>query len=109
VHFEQSDGSIYTIDSARQFKLAIIKEFFKNLDFGSDSVANRLWPLGKDKSIVCDPNHQFGQPVITGTNIIAEAIYELYQAGEPPKFISELYDIDEEKVNDAISFCKMAA
>lgn len=109
VLFEQNDESIYIIDSTRQFKLGIIKDFFKNLDFGSNSLATKLWPLGKGKSIVCDPLHQFGQPVIDGTNIIAEVIFELYKAGEPTWFISDLYTIDESKVIDAISFCKKAA
>lgn len=109
VLFEQNDESIYSIDSTRQFKLGIIKDFFKNLDFGSNSLATKLWPLGKSKSIVCDPLHQFGQPVIDGTNIIAEVIFELYKSGEPTWFISDLYTIDESKVIDAISFCKKAA
>jgi uncharacterized protein (DUF433 family) len=107
--FEQKDGSIYTLDITKQFKLGIIRDFFKNLDFGANSLATRLWPLGKDKSIVCDPHHQFGQPVISGTNIMAEAVFELYKAGEPTRFISELYNIAESKIIDAISFCKKAA
>lgn len=109
VLFEQKDGTIYSIDAAKQFKLGIIKEFFKNLDFDSNEMATKLWPIGKDKSVVCDPHHQFGQPVIDGTNIIAEVIFELYKAGEPIRFISHLYSIDESKVIDAISFCKKAA
>jgi len=109
VLFEQTDGSIYSIDVCRQFKLGIIKDFFKNLDFGANSLATRLWPIGKDKSIVCDPHHQFGQPVIIGTNIVVEAIYELSRAGEPTWFIGELYNIEESKVIDAITFFKQAA
>jgi len=107
--FEQKDGSIYALDITKQFNLGIIKDFFKNLDFGANSLATKLWPLGKDKSIVCDPHHQFGQPVISGTNIIAEAIFELYNAGEPTWFIGELYSLDETKIIDAIAFCKKAA
>ena len=107
--FEQKDGTIYSVDASKQFKLSFIKDFFKNLDFDSDNLAIRFWPIGKDKAVVCDPHHQFGQPVICGTNINAETLYDLYKAGEPEWFIADLYNIEESKVNDAILFCKKAA
>ncbi|MBA4411120.1 MAG: DUF433 domain-containing protein [Bacteroidota bacterium] len=109
VLFEQKDGSIYSVDATRQFKLSFIKEFYKNIDFNSDSLAVRFWPIGKEKAIVCDPHHQFGQPVIYGTNINVEALYGLYKAGEPEWFIADLFNLDKSKVIDAIIFCKKAA
>jgi uncharacterized protein (DUF433 family) len=109
VLFEQRNGVIYSLDIRQQTYLGFIKEFFKNLDFDDDSVALRLWPMGKEKSIVCDPHHQFGQPVISGTNINAETLYELYKSGEPEWFIADLYKLSVSKVNDAILFCKNAA
>lgn len=107
--FEQNDGSIYTVDATKQFNLSFIKEFYKNLDFDGNALAKRFWPLGKDKSIVCDPHHKFGQPVIDGTNIQAEVIYKMYLGNEPVSFIAKLYEITSSKVKDAITFCKHAA
>lgn len=107
--FEQKDGSIYALDKTLQFKLEFIKDFIKNLDFDSDSLAVRFWPAGKDKAIVCDPHHQFGQPVISGTNINSEVLYRMYLAKEPVDFIAELYEISSEEVRNAIDFHKSAA
>lgn len=59
--------------------------------------------MGKDKKIIVDPHHQFGQHVIEDTNILAETIFDLYQAGESPAFISRLYQLKEEDVKDAIA------
>lgn len=109
VIFEQPDGIIYSVDANKQTYLNFIKVFFRNLDFDKDSIAIRLWPLGKEKSIVCDPKHQFGQPVITGTNITAEALFSLFKGGEPEWFIADLYNISESQVRDAILFCQKAA
>ena len=109
VLFEQKDGSIYTVDGTLQFKLGFVKEFFKNLDFASDSLAMRFWPIGKEKKIVCDPHHQFGQPVIAGTNIQSEVLYKMYLAKEPIKFIAELYELPVISVKNAIEFHKTAA
>lgn len=109
VLFEQKDGSIYSVDLNKQFKLAFIKEFFINLDFNADSLAIRLWPAGKEKSIVCDPHHQFGHPIIDGTNIQSIALYRMYLANEPIKFIASLYELPIIKVRHAIEFHKSAA
>lgn len=103
------DGTTLTLDGTKQFNLGFIKMFFKNLDFDDDLVAKRYWPLGKKHKIVCDPTHKFGQPVIDGTNIQAEAIYKMHLAKEPTSFIADLYEISEAKVKDAIKFYKQAA
>jgi len=109
IDFEQKDGSIYSVDAAHQFKLDFVKDFYKNLDFDSDSLAIRLWPLGKEHHVVCDPEHQFGQPVIEGTNIQTEVLYNLYLAKEPINFIAKVYEILPSQVESAIEFHKNAA
>lgn len=106
--FIEDKNGIYSYDKL-QFFFAFIRDFFKNIDFDSNEMAIRLWPLGKSKSIVCDPSHQFGQPVIDGTNIPAETLYELYEAGEPIDYISDLYSITSKQVRDSVEFCKRAA
>lgn len=87
----------------------MIADFFKKVDFSDNDLATRFWPLGKDHSIVVDPRHQFGQPVIHGTNVNAATIYSMYESGEPLSTIGILYDLTEEQVNDAIAFCKRKA
>ena len=109
VLFEQKDGTIYSIDAAKQFKLGIIKEFFKNLDFDSNEMATKLWPLGKEKSVVCDPHHQFGQPVINGTNIIAEVIAQMVMAGDQVDFVARTYGLRINQVEDALEYARKAA
>jgi uncharacterized protein (DUF433 family) len=103
------DGTAMTLDGSKQLNLDFIKLFFKKLDFDNDLLATRLWPLGKNKAVVCDPQHKFGQPIIEGTNIQTEAVYKMYLANEPIAFIASLYEIPEKKVKDAISFHKNAA
>jgi uncharacterized protein (DUF433 family) len=103
------DKNLITLDGTRQLNLHFIELFFKKLDFGTDKVASRFWPLGKNHGIVCDPHHKFGQPVIEGTNIQAEALYRMHMAGEPIKFIASLYEVSVKKVNDAIELYKNAA
>ncbi len=59
--------------------------------------------------MVVDPHHQFGQPILHGTNINAEVIFSMYESGEPVESIGILYDLTKKQVNDAIFFYKKSA
>ena len=87
----------------------IIEAFSSKVDFVKNSLAERFWPFGKKNSIVVDPHHQFGQPVVKGTNINAEVLYSMYRSGEPTSALAVLYDLTEKEVNDAINFYRTAA
>lgn len=86
-----------------------IEEYLSNVEYGNDSLAKRYYPLTTSRNVVIDPSHQFGQPVINGTNLQTKAIYSLYQAGESKSNICILYEISEIQVNDAITYYTRAA
>lgn len=109
VFFEFKNKDIINLDSSKQLNLKFIKIFANKLDFDNGNLAVRLWPLGKEKSIVVDPNYKLGMPTIIGTNIYPESIYQLHLAEEPLKFIASTYSLSEKEVKDAIEFCKKAA
>lgn len=103
IYFE-TNGDIISLDGKRQFKLAYILEFISKLDFGSDDLATRFWPMGKENSIVIDPSHRFGQPTIEGTNLLAESLYKMYEGGDSKAFLCYVHGLDESQVDDVISF-----
>ena len=86
----------------------MVKSFFKKLDFDNELLAARYWPLGKEKNIVIDPKRKFGHPVVNNSNIYPETLYNLYKGGESIEFISSIYEITTNKVEDAIEYCKAA-
>lgn len=105
------DGTTLNADKTRQIALRqIIEAFCKKIEFSGNNLAQKYYPLGKNKPIVVDPHHQFGQPVIEKTNVLAETIYNMHGAGESKAFISRLYDISLNEVRAAIDlFTKNAA
>ncbi|WP_395054597.1 DUF433 domain-containing protein [Flavobacterium sp.] len=107
--FEISENEIINLDSTKQLNLKFIKLFAQNLDFDKNNIANKFYPLGKSNSVIVDPEHQFGQPVIKNTNIYPQTIYNLHKAKESKKFIAESYEISLKQVNDAIDYCKSVA
>jgi uncharacterized protein (DUF433 family) len=100
--------SLIRVDGKRQHTLEIIEDFLDRIEFGDNSLAQRFYPLSYSKNVVVDPKHQFGQPVISGTNIKTQTIYNLHKGGESYENISILYDISIQGVKDAISFQQVA-
>lgn len=110
VLFSPQVNTIINADSGLQLYLTeIIEPFCKKVEFNSSNLAKRFWPNGRQSAVVIDPDHQFGQPIISGTNILTESLISMYTAGENIKFIAELYEITETQVHDALAFRKIAA
>jgi uncharacterized protein (DUF433 family) len=104
-----ADGTTYDADGSRQQNFEnFIEDYYKCIDF-KDEIANRFYPRGKNNSVVVDPHRQLGQPIIEGTNIPAETIYSMYEAGDSIPLLSNIYDLPEKKIKDAIEFYNKAA
>jgi len=103
IYFSTFDNTI-TLDGSRQLNLSFIKIFFKKLEFDSDNLASRFWPMGKNNSILIDPDRKFGHPVVNNKNIFPETIFTHYQAGDPINYISYVYELTEKEVQDAINY-----
>jgi uncharacterized protein (DUF433 family) len=101
--YEIRDGVTINADKSKQIALAeIIRNFCKKIEFSENQLAERYFPLGKEKNIVVDPHHQFGQPTIAQTNVLAESINDLHDAGESISFIARLYELPESDIEAAI-------
>lgn len=101
-------NSLIKFDTKNQFSFTFMEKFLERIEFDENNLAKRFYPLANNKNVVVDPKHQFGQPVITGTNIKTQTLFNLYKGGESMKDISSLYKISIEEVKDAISFQKAA-
>ncbi|ERM80174.1 hypothetical protein P872_22275 [Rhodonellum psychrophilum GCM71 = DSM 17998] len=106
--FWKNGENLVSLNGSNQFNLNIIKFFFKKLEFDGE-VVSKLWPMGKDHSIVIDPLRKFGHPIIEGKNIYPETIYGHFKAGDPLNYISYIYQITEKEAEDAINYCKQVA
>ena len=107
--FQINEQIIINLDFTKQLNLLFVREFLKKIDFDESDLANRFWPLGKEKLVVIDPNHQFGQPTLIGTNILPLTICNLVKAKEPKKFIAATYGISEKHIDDAVEYCRKVA
>lgn len=97
-------NSLIKLDKKEQFSFDFMQNFLDKIEFDANNLAARFYPLTNSKNIVVDPKHQFGQPVINGTNIKTQTIFNLYKGGETLENISILYNIAIDKVQDAVNF-----
>jgi uncharacterized protein (DUF433 family) len=95
-------------DKRYQFSLKFVEKFLEKVEFDDNNLAVRFFPLANSRNVVVDPKRQFGQPIVSGTNIKTQTIIGLYNGGESVENISNLYNISVDKVQDAIAFQKAA-
>ncbi|MFD0795151.1 Eco57I restriction-modification methylase domain-containing protein [Mucilaginibacter litoreus] len=96
---------IVTLDGTGQFNLTIIVSFFKNIDFDTEGLALRLFPLKDSKLIIVDPKLGGGKAVINnGEAIWAETVALAYQGEDSIGVISEQYNISREEILAAVSY-----
>lgn len=107
VYLKTKQG-IIELNGTKQFNLDLIQLFFINLEFDNDNLASKFWPIGKEKSILIDPERRFGHPVIDGKNILPEVIFNHYKAGDPVAYIAHVYKLSEQEVNNALEYCRAA-
>ena len=109
IWFEKFENLVNT-DGKNQISLKLIlAPFLKKIEYGANNIAEKYYPLNNSKNIVVDPKRQFGQPIVTGTNVKAAVIYSLFEGGENSKDIGHLYSLTEKQVNDAILYYQKTA
>lgn len=93
------------INATKQGQVAmreVFDEHLKQIEYGQDGRARRLYLDGDRRLIVIDPSVAFGRPVIKGTRVPLEMIAARFQGGEEPRDIAADYKIPEAQVNQAI-------
>ena len=107
--FGNESSQVITAD--RQLQTVIIKvlkPFLSKIQFNDDKLAHKFYPLGRKRAIVVNPDNQFGQPVVEGTNILTQTIKSFHMGGESAKSIAKLFNLNIRQVNDAIEFATAA-
>lgn len=81
----------------------VLAPYLRYLDYEPDTAA-RYWPLGKERSVVLDPQRSFGAPIVrrgVPTSALAAAVRA--EAGDVDK-VARFYDVTRQEVSDAVEF-----
>lgn len=89
-----------------QIVFGFVSQFFSNIDFDADTcLAERWWPMGREKKIVVDRNRSFGAPITEDRSIRTDILYATFKAEEEDvELVAEWYDVPREAVLAAVEF-----
>ncbi len=96
-------GNQYAIDEI------LTPHLIEGMEFSASDLAERWWPLGKQKDVLIDPNRRFGQPVIGSVNIPTVILAGAYEANGSYEAVAEWMEVDELAVRLAVEFEKSLA
>ena len=89
----------------------IVRPYLSQLDFDSDDVAARWYPLGKEGGVVLDPEYSFGAPVIVEHHVPTLTLSTAYHAEREDRGpeaarerVAWLYDVQPRHVDTALEF-----
>jgi len=101
--FVERYGSL--INASQEGQVAIremLAARLKQVEYGRDGRATRLFMDGDRRMIVIDPEIRFGRPVVNGTSVPLEALVGRYLADEPVESIAEDFDLTPDMVVHAL-------
>jgi uncharacterized protein (DUF433 family) len=81
----------------------ILEPYLQSLDYRGDWAA-RWWPTGRASGVILDPTVGFGMPVMEGSGVRTEIVFERFAAGDLPGQIADDFGLDEDSVARALQF-----
>lgn len=99
------------VNASRQGQIgmkAILHQWLQRIERDSANTARQFFPFtrtGTDdqpKVVVIDSRISFGRPVLMGTGIRTEVIWERYMAGESTTDLADDYELEPSKIEEAI-------
>lgn len=110
IYFKDGEDWVISNTSLQIALRKIIENFGAKISFNDNNLAEKYYPLGKDRSIVVDPNYRFGQPILKTNFLPIEPLYETYKAeNEDVELIRHIYNISKSEIKDIVDFMEKAA
>ena len=99
------DGVLRDIASNQQEFARIVRPFLKELEFDDDATLSRWWPLGRERTVVLDPERNFGQPTARQAGIPTRVLARSVKANAGSiEMVAEWYEVDPQEIRDALEF-----
>ena len=104
ITWEFEDGNV-TLDGKGQFNIEIVREFFRDIEFDTSGIAQRIIPSKGLGKIEITPKRAGGKPsIISHQGVRVETIMRFYDGPESVDNIISDYGISKEDINAALAF-----
>ncbi len=81
----------------------LLDEFSQKISYNQDNIAQEFYPLSKNNHIIVNPEIQAGEPVIKGTRIPVEVIYQMLK-NEEEDTVKSIYGLNNEIIEAVRTF-----
>jgi len=99
------DGALRDIASNQQEFARIVRPFLKELEFDEDASLTRWWPLGRERTVVLDPERNFGQPTARQAGVPTRVLARSVKANAGSiETVAQWYEVDPQEIRDALEF-----
>lgn len=99
---EAGEPTLYDVLGKQYAFHRIIAPTFKDVDL--DVEITRWWPLGKQRTVVLDPQRSFGTPITSRSGIPTTTLALAAEREGSPRAVTRWYPVTEREVRDALAF-----
>ncbi len=105
VFYNAEVGELIQADQTLQLTIQqVVEPFCKRIEFGDDSLATKLYPMGREAAIQIDPARQSGRPVVGDTEVLSQSVFDFFLHGNSVFSVAERFNLTEKEVEDVIVF-----
>ena len=103
--FQLSNGDYITLNGSGQYNFKFITEFFKDIKFNKNGIAERLIPSKGNGRIAIDPKLASGKPfLVESEGVQISVVKSFYKGPQSVSLLQEIYGIAEEDVNAILDY-----
>lgn len=82
----------------------IVAPLLRDIVTYAGDIPKELTPLGKDRTVLLNPERSFGSPINRETGIPTHILYAMHNAGDPVPVVARWYNVSVEGVQDAVEY-----
>jgi uncharacterized protein (DUF433 family) len=97
-------GDMVDLATGRRAFEEILKPLLHDIVVYVGDVPTQLTPLGKDRTVLLDPDRSFGAPINRDTGIPTQILFGMNKSGESEETVAKWYGVSVEGVRDAIEY-----
>jgi uncharacterized protein (DUF433 family) len=100
-------GDVEMIDLGKKqyvFDKVVRPSLYTGIEFGTDELAKRWFPIINSRAVVLDPQIAFGKPIVTDVGIRTDVLYESFLVEQDKHTVARLYEVPLSAVEQAVRF-----
>lgn len=105
--YETEAGSkiLVHVTSKQQVFRDIVRPFLRDVEFTNNTPIH-WYPNSKIRTVLCDPERQFGQPIVAREGVPTAVLANAYAVEESYERVSRWFEVEQKAVRDAVRFEK---